>query len=135
MQFVGSLVTWLDNTRAYVRFANFAIAPDDNLGLLDTSRGPNQKMSDITPLFQQKFSPPADYPCWDADSSFDGSTLFIGQCSGINAPNCSGSCVLGTREGPSTISTEPGSGGPPKTILTSQTLGIAAVRAISRGTL
>ena len=135
MQFVGSLVTWLDNTRAYVRFANFAIAPDDSLGLLDTSRGPNQKMSDITPLFQQKFSPTFNYPCWDADSSFDGSSLFINQCSGISAPNCSGSCVLGTREGPSTINTEPASGGSPKTILTSQTLGIAAVRAISRGTL
>ena len=135
IKFVGTLLTWLDNTRAYVSFANFPIAPQDSLGLLDTSRGPNQKMSDLTTVFQQKFSPPFNYPCWNADSSFDGSTLFVSQCSGISAPNCSGSCSLGTREGPSTINTEPAPGGSQHTILTNQTLGIAAVRAISSGTL
>lgn len=135
LKFVGTLLTWLDNTRAYVKFSNFAIAPDDSLGLLDISRGPNQKMSDLTTVFQQKPNPPFNYPCWDVDSSYDGSTLFIAQCGGLSAPNCSGSCVLGTREGPSTINTEPTTGGSQHTIVNSQTLGIAVVRAITSSTL
>jgi hypothetical protein len=128
-------VTWLDNTRAYVSFANFPIAPIDQLGLLDTSRGPNQQMSDLTTVYQDKRSQMFNYPCWDADSSYDASTLFVAKCSGISAPNCSGSCLLGTREGPSTIYTEPGKGGALHTLLTTQTLGIAAVRPISSSTL
>ena len=128
-------ITWLDNTRAYMKFTNAPIAPLDRLGLLDTSRGPNQSMSDITLVYQDKTSAAFNYPCWDADSSYDGSTLFVAQCSGISAPNCSGSCTLGTREGPSTIYTEPGGGGSQQTLLTSQTLGIAAVRSVTNTTL
>ena len=128
-------ITWLDNTRAYISFANFPIAPLDRLGILDTSRGPDQSMSDLTTVYQDKLSASSNYPCWDTDSSFDSSTLFISQCRGLSAPNCSGSCLLGTREGPSTINTEPATGGTQNTILTSQTLGIAAVRAITAQTL
>jgi hypothetical protein len=128
-------VTWLDNTRAYISFANFPIEPLDKLGLLDTSRGPGQTISDLTTVYQDKLTPSSNYPCWDADSSFDGSTLFISQCTGLSAPNCSGSCQLGTREGPSIINTEPAAGGTQHTILTSQILGIAAVRSISAQTL
>ena len=128
-------ITWLDNTRAYVSFTNAPIAPFDHLGLLDTSRGPNQSMSDITLVYQDKTSTAFNYPCWDADSSYDASTLFVAQCSGISAPNCSGSCSLGTREGPSTIYTEPGGGGSQQALLTSQTLGIAAVRSVTSTTL
>lgn len=128
-------VTWLDNTRAYISFANFPIAPLDRLGILDTSRGPDQSMSDLTTVYQDKLSAPFNYPCWDTDSSYDGSTLFISQCGGLSAPNCSGSCSLGTREGPSTINTEPAAGGTQHTILTSQTFGIESVRAISTQTL
>ena len=124
-------ITWLDNTRAYISFANFPIVPPDRLGILDTGRGPGQSISDLTTVYQDKLNLPFNYPCWDTDSSYDGSTLFISQCSGISAPNCSGSCSLGTREGPSTINTEPATGGTQQTILNSQTLGIAAVRSIS----
>jgi eukaryotic-like serine/threonine-protein kinase len=124
-------IAWLDNTRAYISFANFPIAPIDRLGILDTSRGPGQSISDLTTVYQDKLSASSNYPCWDTDSSYDGSTLFISQCRGLPAPNCSGSCLLGTREGPSTINTEPAAGGTQHTMLTSQTLGIAMVRAIS----
>ena len=130
-----SPLTWLDNTRALLRFANAPIAPIDRLGLLDTGRGANQTMSDVTLLYQDKTSTTFNYPCWDADSSYNASTLFIAQCSGISAPNCSGSCALGTREGPSTIYTEPGSGGSMKTLLTNQALGIATVRSVTSTTL
>ena len=92
-------------------------------------------MSCLTTVFQDQVTSTFNYPCWDADSSYNGSTLFLAQCSGISAPNCSGSCQLGTREGPSTINTEPGAGGSQKTIFTSQALGIAAIRAISNSTL
>ena len=128
-------LTWLDNTRAYISFAEFPIAPIDRLGILDTSSGPGQTISDLTTVYQDKLSAPSTYPCWDADSSYDGSTLFISQCTGLAAPNCSGSCLLGTREGPSTIITEPAAGSTQHTILTTQMLGIAAVRSISPQTL
>jgi hypothetical protein len=124
-------VTWLDNTRAYVAFTNAPIAPFDRLGILDTSKGPNQPASSLIAIYHDKTGTPFNYPCWNADSSYDASTLFVAQCSGISAPNCSGSCELGTREGPSTIYTEPGTGGTLKSLLTSQTLGIAAVRSIT----
>jgi hypothetical protein len=127
--------TWLDNTHIYVSFATAPIAPINMLGILDTSRGPNQQMSDLTTVFQDQVGQTFNYPCWDADSSYNGSTLFVAQCSGIAAPNCSGSCALGTREGPSSINTEPGTGGSQKTIFTSQAAGIAAIRAISSNTL
>jgi hypothetical protein len=127
----GMPITWLDNTRAYISFANFPIEPLDLLGILDTSRGPGQSISNLTTVYQDKLTPSSNYPCWDADSSYDGSTLFISQCTGLSAPNCSGSCALGTREGPSTINTEPAAGGTQHTMLTSQKAGIAVVRSIS----
>src|SRR5690348_3068829 len=68
------------------------------------------------------------------NSSYDATTLFVAQCSGISAPNCS-ACSLGTREGPSSISKEPAKGGPQQVIFTSQTFGIATVRSISSSTL
>ena len=127
-------ITWLNNTQAYVSFANFPIAPADRIGLLDTSRG-TQTISDLTTVYQQSLGLPFNYPCYNADSSYDASTLYIAQCSGISAPNCSGSCQLGTREGPSTILTEPAAGGSKQPLLSSQTLGIAVVRAITSNTL
>jgi eukaryotic-like serine/threonine-protein kinase len=124
-------VTWLDNTHAYVIYTIEPIAPFDRLGILDTSKGPNQPASNIVQIYQDKTGVPFNYPCWDADSSYNGSTLYVAQCSGISAPNCSGSCALGTREGPSTIYTEPGTGGSLQTLLTSQALGIGAVRSVT----
>jgi hypothetical protein len=128
-------LTWLDNTRAYVTFTTEPIAPFDRLGILDTSKGPNQSASNLVALYQDKTGVPFNYPCWDADSSYSGSTLYAVHCSGISAPNCSGSCLLGTREGPSTIYTEPGTGGTLHTLFTSQALGIAQVRSITSSLL
>ena len=72
IKYIGSLVTWLDNTRAYVSFTNAPIGPLDRLGLLDTSRGPNQQMSNITTVFQNKYGGGTfNYPCWNIDSSYD----------------------------------------------------------------
>ena len=127
-------ITWLSNTQVYVRFADFPIAPADKIGLLDTDRG-TQTIGDLKTVFQQTLGTPHNYPCFDADSSSDASTLFISLCGGISAPNCSGSCLLGTREGPSTINTESSTGGNTNTILSNQTMGIASVRAVTSHTL
>lgn len=131
--------SWLDNTRLYVSFSSEPIGPTDTLGLLDTSRGPNQQLTDLVQVYQWKLTNPTfNYDCWDADSSYDGSTLFISQCAGISAPNCSGSCALGTREGPSDITTKAATGSltaPRNTIFNSPTLGIGTIRVVSRQTL
>ena len=132
---VAQPLTWLDNTRLYVRFANFPIAPIDRLAILDTGRGPNQSFSNLIPVFQDRFATGGSYPCWDADSSFDTTTLFTSQCKGLPAPNCSGSCVLGTREGPSVIKAEPARGGIQRTILSNAKLGIATVRSVTTNLL
>lgn len=129
-----SPITWLNNTQVYVSFADEPVAPATKIGLLNTDRG-TQTISDLKTVFQQTLATPHNYPCYDADSSYDASTLFISQCGGISAPNCSGSCSLGTREGPGTINTKRGIGGDANTILLSQTLGIAAVRAVTSNTL
>jgi len=127
-------ITWLSNTQVYVRFANQPIAPADRIGLLNTDRG-DQTINDLTTVFQQTLGTPHNYPCFDADSSYDASTLFVAQCGGISAPNCSGSCALGTREGPSTIESEKATGGSASATLTNQKLGIASVRAVTSNTL
>ncbi len=127
-------ITWLNNTQVYVSFGDFPIAPASNIGLLNTDRGV-QTISDLKTVFQQTLGILHNYPCYDADSSYDASTLFVSQCGGISAPNCSGSCSLGTREGPSTINTERAAGGAANTILSSQTLGIASVRVVTGNTL
>ena len=127
-------ITWLNNTEVYVSFSGQSIAPADKIGLLHTDRG-DQTIKDIVTVFQQALGTPHNYPCYDADSSYDASTLFVAQCGGISAPNCSGSCVLGTREGPSTIESEKATGGNASTILTNQKMGIASVRAVTGNTL
>lgn len=127
--------TWIDNTRAYVTYASYPIAPTDQIGLLDTSLGPNQTPANIKQVYQDQTSPAFNYPCFDADSSYDGSTLYMAQCSGISAPNSSGSGALGTREGPSSISTEPSAGGTQRALFTSQSLGIATVRSVTSSLL
>jgi eukaryotic-like serine/threonine-protein kinase len=127
-------ITWLNNTQVYVRFGDYPIVPATKIGLLNTDRGV-QTISDLKTVFQQTPGSPHNYSCFDADSSYDASTLFVSLCGGISAPNCSGSCSLGTREGPSTINTERAIGGATNTILSSQTLGIASVRAVTSNTL
>lgn len=131
-------LTWLDTARLYV-IPTDSLLPTDTttLDVLDTRRGPNQQKSDLKMVFQWKpITPSSSFPCWNADSSYDGSTLFTSECNGLVTPNCSlGGCTLGTREGPSDISVEAATGGKAHTIFTSSKLGIASVRSISSRTL
>jgi hypothetical protein len=105
--------TWLDNTRVLmVGFAPNADAPPQNAYILDTNKGTNQQVTDL----QQVVT--LGSPCWDFDSSFDGTKLFVSQCN------------PGQPNGSSTVGVQPATGGTLSTILTSSTLAINTVRVI-----
>src|SRR5207237_831865 len=72
-------VTWLDNTRVYLR-APTIDGPSTGLYLLDSGKGANQTESNLTRVFQSSATG-ASYPCWDFDSSYSGTQLFVSQCS------------------------------------------------------
>jgi len=105
--------TWLDFTRVLmVGFAQNADAPPQNVYLLDTSKGANQQATDL----QQVVT--LGQPCWDFDSSFDGTKLFVSQC------------TPGQPEGSSAVGVQAATGGTLNTFFTSSTLAINSVRVI-----
>ena len=105
--------TWLDNKRVLlVGFAQNAGAPPQNVYLLDTTRGANQQATDL----QQVVS--IGQPCWDFDSSFDSTKLFVNQC------------TPGQNQGSSSVGAQSATGGTLNTFFTSSTLAINAVRVI-----
>lgn len=110
-----NLRTWLDNTRLYV--TNTPIdQPPDTLYILDTNKGPNQHMSDLTTVFH---GPPT---IGDFDSSYNGAQLFIDHSG----------CGMGGCYPPSDIITLPATGGSQHTIMHNASYNMAAVRAISQ---
>ncbi len=105
--------TWLDNTRVLmVGFAQNADAPPQNVYLLDTTKGANQQTTDLKQVVT------LGQPCWDFDSSFDSTKLFISQC------------TPGQPNGSSTVGVQPATGGTLSTFFTSSTLAINSVRVI-----
>jgi eukaryotic-like serine/threonine-protein kinase len=105
--------TWLDNERVLlVGFAQNADVPPQNVYLLDTTRGANQQVSDL----QQVVS--IGQPCWDFDSSFDTTKLFVNKCK------------TGQNLGSSSVGVQSATGGTLHTFFTSSTLAINAVRVI-----
>jgi len=105
--------TWLDNQRVLlVGFAQNANAPPQNVYLLDTTKGANQQATDL----QQVVT--INQPCWDFDSSFDSTKLFVSQC------------TPGQPQGSSSVGVQAASGGTLNTFFTSSTLAINAVRVI-----
>jgi serine/threonine protein kinase len=105
--------TWLDDKRVLlVGFAQNADAPPQNVYLLDTTKGANQQAADL----QQVVS--IGQPCWNFDSSFDTTKLFVNQCS------------PGQNQGSSSVGVQSATGGTLHTFFTSSTLAINAVRVI-----
>lgn len=105
--------TWLDYNRVLmVGMVPNSDAPSQNIYILDIGNGAHQNMANIAPIFTPT------QPCWDFDSSYDGKTLFIAQCS------------PGQTTSSSTISQQPATGGTASTILTSSTLSFSTVRVI-----
>jgi hypothetical protein len=119
--------TWLDNTRAYVTF-EFPDSPPEKVAILDTSKGPNQQVQNLQVAFDASTSTPF---CWDFDSSFDATKLFISQCtatsSGAPFPNVFG--------GPGVISVRPPTGFSYSYLYVNQGQAFTAVRAVTSNTL
>jgi hypothetical protein len=113
--------TWLDNKRVLLvgfaqnvdGFDQNAHAPPQNVYILDITKGANQQASDL----QQVVS--SGQPCWDFDSSFDSSKLFVNQC------------TPGQSLGSSSVGDQPATGGSLHTFLTNSTLAINTVRVIA----
>ena len=110
------LRTWLDATHLYL-----TNAAQDTLYfyvyLLDTSKGAHQHLGDLlTVLFRQY---------GDFDSSYDGSQILISY----------GGCPQGFCTGPSSITVRTITGGPERTIYSSQVYDVIAVRVIDQASL
>jgi hypothetical protein len=124
-QIAGLPTAWLDNTHVYMSgFVADSGAPPQSLYLLDTSKGPNQHVTDVQKVFSY-----SGY-CLSFDSSVDHTKLFVSTCHAIYVPG-----TPATQQGPSTIIAEPALGGSQMTVYTTPTLAITTVRVISRTTL
>jgi eukaryotic-like serine/threonine-protein kinase len=107
--------TWLDFNRVLmVGIVPNSDAPPQNIYVLDTRNGANQSMSSIPLAFDSSASP----TCWDFDSTFDGSALYIAQC------------TSGSPDGSSRIIKQLVDGNSPSVTLNSSTLALDTVRVI-----
>jgi hypothetical protein len=120
--------TWLDHTRVYVTIQG-TDAPPEALAILDTSKAPNQKLQDLQQVFDASTSTPF---CWDFDSSFDATRLFVSQCTA--SPSTTGPGP-GPLHGPGVITVRPPTGFASTYLYVSQALAFTAVRAVSSTTL
>ena len=124
------IVTWLDNTRVYLRGPSIDM-PADSLYLLDTGKGAHQPLSNLTRVFQDPATSNT-YPCWDFDSSYDGQHLYTAQCTLTMSSTGPGE---NTRVGPSKLSIQAATGGTASSFYNNASVAITTVRAISSNTL
>ncbi len=125
-----SLATMLDNTRAYIKVPA-TDAPSSTLAILDLSKGANQHPNNLITVFQQT-PPNGNYPCWDADSSYNAATLYISQCKTVSSTTGPG---IAGDTGPSTIDTQAPTGGTLHNVYTNAQLAVTDMRAVSPNTL
>jgi len=107
---------WLDSTHLYASSFTPGTVPS-NLYLVDTTTGEKHLILNAPPH------------CFDAASSVDGTQLFSSEAS---------QCQLGEKMvigGPSSIQVQPATGGPAKTIYSTPTDAITALRVASSGRL
>ncbi|HKV59276.1 MAG TPA: hypothetical protein VJO32_13380 [Ktedonobacteraceae bacterium] len=120
-------VTWLDNTRLYLRGLN-ADAPSFVFYLLDTSKGANQTFSSLKLIYDAS----SGCSCGDFDSSYDGQHVDIVSYTTDPSPSGPG---IGSVHGPSTVSTRPSTGGASTTLLTSPNMALTTIRVVSQNTV
>ena len=114
-----SVRTWLDTTHVYLTLQR-PDSPPEFIELLDTSNGSMQE------VFNATFSTPF---CWDFDSSFDATTLFLSQCTAAPSTGHPGSGPLG---GPSVITSHSPLGGPSYSyVFVDQHLAFTSIRAVT----
>lgn len=111
-----NLRTWLDNKRIYLTNVNID-QPPSIAYILDTSKGPNQRLSDLLTVFSHTFN--------DFDSSYDTTKLFVDSCS----------CGQGGDIGPSTITVQPATGGQEHTIYSTSKYAATSIRSVTSNTL
>jgi len=107
------LHTWLDATHIYLSDT----AQDtlySYLYLLDIRKGTHQHLGDLLKVLLRKYG--------DFDSSYDGSQIFVSH----------GGCPQGFCTGPSSIAVQTITGGPQRTIYSSQIYDVIAVRDIDQ---
>ena len=105
--------TWLDGYHVVMSGLQPGSGTQQNIYVLDISKGANQSASDLSRVF---IVVPG---CWDFDSSYDARSLFITQCK------------PGQPGGTSTIVQQQVNGGNPKTVLHSSALTFNTVRVIN----
>jgi hypothetical protein len=115
--------TWLDSRRVYVVGVPNAFVPAPTRGLfvLDTSQGANQQpsnMQTIVPLSQVHL-------CWSFDSDYNATVLVTSRCTATP-----GSGDLPGQQGPSAVVTQGVTGGPQRSVYTSQQDAITQVRML-----
>jgi hypothetical protein len=116
--------SWVNNQELLVEQLDGAHSATNKIYLLDTSKGANQPLSNLTALTSiQEF-------CGNMALSSDGTQLFSSSCTAFNG-NCQGNQV----QGPSTVSLVPVSGGATKTIYSSQSQAITALAPASATSL
>ena len=117
---------WLDNTRLYVGGyqSSGSVLSQANTYLLDTTRGANQTNADLQTVLSNThvFSGPS---VCDFDSSQDATRLYVAQCSYKN----------NVVQKQSSITVQPTTGGPAKTIYSTNAFAIIGVRVIDSHTL
>lgn len=120
--------SWLDATHLYL-LTQPLDQPADTLSILDITRGTDQDSNALQQVYN--VTPPAS-PfstfCWNSDSSYDGTTLFVGGCRNASP-------YSGIAQGPSSIVVVPAKGGSQHTIFNSSSMAITSVRAISKTVL
>jgi hypothetical protein len=112
-------IAWLDNTHLYVVSGFGPGEESKKLSLLDITSGTSKPILDLS-------SP----QCLDATPSLDGTQLFTSL-----ATECHQLGSGGTNRGPSNIQVQAATGGPPKTIYSTQTYAITALRFASSTSL
>src|SRR2546425_12070821 len=113
--------TWLDATRLYV-LTQPLDQPSDTLSILDITRGNDQDSNNLQQVAH--VAPAQSGFCWNTDSNYDATSLFISQCTG-------GDPRGGVTQGPSTISVEPAAGRSQHTIYRRSKLAINTIPPIT----
>lgn len=118
---------WLDTTHMYITTQE-PDGPRTTLALLDTTKT-NQSINSLPVVFNATAQ--SDPFCWDADSSYDASTLFINQCVATQT----GPDPRVRYQGPSVISAYNPHGSQYQYLFVDQNMAITSVRAVTSKTL
>jgi hypothetical protein len=120
-------VTWLDNTRLYLRGLN-ADGPSFVFYLLDTGKGANQTISNLKLIYDAG----SGCSCGDFDSSYDGQHVDIASYATDPSANGPG---IGSIHGPGSVTTRAATGGVSTTILTNSNMAFTTIRVVSQNTI